>query len=676
MSSPRALPKPHRRLAAVGAALALLVTPLAVIAGPAQADPVRAPKAAASGCDPIDPANCLLPFPNDHYTVRDHRTATGRRVNLTPAMMPANVAGTPVDPTEPNRNDGFSPGSMLLTVVPGVDLGTTGAAPQTDMARSLRRDAPIALIDTRTGRRWPYWAELDSGVTDPAKRALIIRPAKDLAEGHHYVVALRNLRDSSGAPIAANPAFAAMLADRPPADATLRGRWYSMRPVLRQLRRAGIGTRGLNLAWDFTVASTRNITGRAVHMRDDAFRKLGGKSPAVTVTKVTDYTEAQNPRLARRVEGTIEVPSYLDTPGGPPGSRLNYGADGQPAQKPGQVLNVPFQCDIPHAAFGGPARPVLFGHGLFGDQTSVGGTDAAAQAHDSVFCGATFTGMSSGDLLWLLSMSQDFSTFPSVPDRLQQSYVDFLYLGRAMIHPDGLAAQTAFHDANGKPLLDRTAKLTYTGYSLGGIEGTALTALGQDFRRSLLGVPGVNFSTLLNRSVLFTVFQQVIDKSYPDRTQQQIILALAQMLWDRGEGDGYVQHVVRDPLPGTPVHQVLLHEAFGDHQVTNIGTEVEARTLGVGVHWPAVQPGRSLDTTPFWGIPRVTSRAHRGSELVMWDSGSPPDPIGNIPATAGHDPHNDPPNNPVAVDQAATFLRTGIVQDVCAGAPCTGPQAP
>ena len=660
--------KLRTRLAAVGAAVALLVTSVLALGGAARAE-------SAAGCDPIDPANCLMPFPNDYYTVRDPHAATGRRVHLTPGMMPANVAGKPIDPAELNRNDGFSPGSMLLTVVPGVDLGKTGAAPQTDIGRSLRRDAPIVLVDTRTGERWPYWAELDSGVTDPAKRALIIRPARNLAEGHHYAVALRNLRDSAGHRIAPAPAFGAMLAKRPPKDAALRARWASLRPVLRGLRRAGVGTGGLNLAWDFTVASTGNLTGRAVHMRDDAFRTLGGKAPTTTITKVTDYTEAQNAQLARKVEGTVEVPSYLDTPGGPPGSRLNYGPDGRPAQKPGQVLQVPFQCDIPRAALGAPARPVLFGHGLFGDQTSVDGTAAAAQAHDSMFCGATWTGMASGDVLWLLGMARDFSAFPSVPDRLQQSYVDFLYLGRAMIHPDGLAAQTAFQDSAGRPLVDRRAGLSYTGYSLGGIQGTALTALGQDFHRSLLGVPGINFSTLLNRSKLFAPFQQVIDQSYPDRTQQQVILALAQMLWDRGEGDGYAQHVTRDPLPGTRRHQVLLHEAFGDHQVANVATEVEARTLGIGVHWPAVRAGRSLDATPFWGIPRVRG-AHRGSELVMWDSGSPAAPVGNVPPSEGHDPHGDPPANPVAVNQAAAFLKSGVIPDVCAGAPCTGIPAP
>lgn len=667
MSSSRRI---RHRLVAVVATSALLLTPGAALAGTTQTEPHGTAAKTATGCDPIDPAQCLMPFPNDYYTVRDRHTATGRRVHLRPAMMPKNTSGTPIDPTELNRNDGFSPGSMLLSVVPGLDLAKTGAAPQTDIGRSLRRDASIVLIDTDTGRRRPYWAELDSGGRDPAKRALIVRPAKNLTEGHHYVVALRNLRGSDGTRIAPNPAFKKLISRRPPRDRRLRKRWHTLRGTLHQLHRHGIGRRHLYLAWDFTVASTKNLTGRAVHMRDDAFAKLGHRAPKTKVTKVTDYTAAQNAQITRKVEGTVTVPSYLDKPGGPPGSRLHYGSNGRPAQKPGAVLHASFQCNIPRAARRRPARPILFGHGLFGDQTSVNGANAAAQAHDSMFCGTNWTGMSSKDVLWLLGMAKDFSTFPSVPDRLQQSYVSFLYLGRAMTHRHGLAALPAFQDAHGRSLIDRHARLTYTGYSLGGIEGTALTALAQDFHRSLLGVPGINFSTLLNRSKLFAPFQKVIDTSYPNRTQQQVILALAQMLWDRGEGDGYANHVTRDPLPHTPRHQVLLHEAFGDHQVSNVATEVEARTLGIGVHWPALRSGRSTDVRPFWGIRRIRRRHHRGSELVMWDSGSPPAPIGNVPPSKGHDPHTDPPSNPMAVDQAAKFLRTGVVVDVCKAAPC------
>ena len=52
-------------------------------------------------CDPLGGERCLLPFPNDYFTVADRRTATGRRVDLAPGADAAPTAsGVHVDPTE------------------------------------------------------------------------------------------------------------------------------------------------------------------------------------------------------------------------------------------------------------------------------------------------------------------------------------------------------------------------------------------------------------------------------------------------------------------------------------------------------------------------------------------------------------------------------------------------
>ena len=47
-----------------------------------------------------------------------------------------------------------------------------------------------------------------------------------------------------------------------------------MEEIFATLGQAGI-ERTLYLAWDFTVASERNLTERALSMRDDAFAQLG-----------------------------------------------------------------------------------------------------------------------------------------------------------------------------------------------------------------------------------------------------------------------------------------------------------------------------------------------------------------------------------------------------------------
>jgi hypothetical protein len=70
-----------------------------------------------------------------------------------------------------NRADGFSPGSMMLTKVSGLNsLGAARASrlpPIGDVSRSLRRRSPVVVHNARTGRRHPVWAEIDSNPEDP-----------------------------------------------------------------------------------------------------------------------------------------------------------------------------------------------------------------------------------------------------------------------------------------------------------------------------------------------------------------------------------------------------------------------------------------------------------------------------------------------------------------------------
>ncbi|MGI5171621.1 hypothetical protein ACQEU3_45480 [Spirillospora sp. CA-253888] len=652
----------------VRSVLTLAATVAAVLVAP----PADAGPPPAHVCDPTDTAACILPFPNDWFTVHDRTTATGRRVNLSALATPRVAGVAPIDPREWNRNDGFSPGSAVLTRVPGLDLAATGAAPITDIGRSLAPDAPIVLVDADTGERRPYFAELDAGAPE-ARRLLIVRPARNLREGRRYLVLLRGLKDGAGKPIAPTPAVRRMLAGRP-LGSTEKERGQALRRTVRELHRHRVSTQGLYLAWDFTVASTRNLTERALHMRDESFAKLGDAAPPFIVGKVTDFTPEQDPYLARRIEGTVDVPGYLDRPGGPPGSSLHYGRDGLPEPPPGNVQKAGFRCNVPRRALTEPAQPVLYGHGLMGRAAEIDGEKLrrASQQHGLLLCATDWIGMSEGDIANVASVLLNVSRFNTIPDRQQQSYLNFLFLGRALVHPEGFAAHAAFRSPSGSPLAGKD--LAYAGASQGGIQGTALAALATDFRRAALIVPGINYSTMLNRSVDFAEYERLLNISHPDKLEQQLVLNLIQMLWDRGEGNGYAAHVTRDPLPGTPRHQVLIHEAFGDHQVANIATETMARTLGdVRVRQPALAPSRVPDVTPFWGLRAIGGYPYEGSALVIWDSGTPPPPLTNTPPTAGTDPHGDSRGSTEAMTQLARFLRTGQVIDTCAGRPCTIP---
>ncbi|WUW24731.1 hypothetical protein OG521_29800 [Streptomyces sp. NBC_01463] len=650
--------------------LAAALGAAALLAPPAHAAPAghHPPE---RGCDPLAPAECLLPFPNDWYTRPDPGTDTGRRVDFGPAGLPRPVTGQPVDPAAWNRSDGFSPGSALIAQVPGLDLAATGAAPLTGIGRSLDRDAPVVLLDTTTGERWPYWAEPDSNATDPARRALLIHPARSLHDGHHYAVALRRLKDAAGRTIPAAAPFAAVAGRRLPAHDPLRARQDRLRPALAALRRAGVTTQDLHLAWDFTVASTRSLTGDLFTIRDDAFRRLGNRSPGFAVTQVTDFTAGQDARIAREVTGEITVPGYLALPGGPPGSVLHRDRDGVPRRLPLSTQLATFRCEIPRSAFRTPSHPSLYGHGLLGSRSEVGAgnvKDMAAE-HDFTFCATDWIGMAKEDIPVVLGALADPNLFPAVPERSEQGMLNALFLGRALIHPEGLVTDPAFRTTDGRPLVDTRHGLAYDGNSQGGILGGALVAASPDIRRGVLGVTAMNYGLLLNRSADFAPFQQVLDLAYPDKLRQQLVLQLFQMVWDRGETNAYANHL-------TDHHQVLMHIAYGDHQVANAAAEVEARTIGARLLSPALADGRSPDTVPYWGIRRIGpgQLPYRGSAMTVWDSGTPTPPLTNTPPAGpdyGHDPHEDPRNSPAARQQKATFLTTGRVINVCGTAPCT-----
>jgi hypothetical protein len=678
--------QPRRQLgpAALAVLLAapLTAAPLATGAQPATAAaaPTQvAQPGAARGCDPVDPAACLLPFPSDYQTVADPRTDTGLRLDLDRADMPENIFGSHVDPTEWNRSDGFSPGSMLLTHVPGLDPAASGIAGSTDIGRSLAPDAPIVLLNTATGARHPYWAEIDATAVDaPDRQLLIIRPARNLDEQTRYVVALRNLRTAGGTAVAPSPAFTALRSPTPPADPALTRRWQYAERALGSLATAGIDTGGLHLAWDFTVASRRGLTERAVHLRDEAFQRLGDRAPTLTIDRVTDLTPEQDPYLQRQVEGTLVVPSYLRVPTGPPGSWLHYGADGLPEQRGRNTQRATFHCAIPRSASAAtPARPALYGHGLLGSPTEINSSRLRQYANESnsMLCATAWIGMASEDIPNVIWSLGDFSQFGSIPDRTQQGFLNALFLGRALIHTGGgVSTRDAFRDAAGNPLSRAGAgELVYLGNSQGGILGGALCALATDLTRCSLGVPAANYSTLLNRSVDFDQFLVVFDNAYRDPVDRQLVLALAQMLWDRGEANGYLHHLTADPLPGTLAKRIIMIEAFGDHQVANVATEVQARTIGARLRTPALAAGRSADVEPFWGIPAVPALPYPGSVLVPVDSGSPAPPPGNTPPREGADPHGHPASSPAIRAMIAEFLATGQLVDTCAGAPCTAP---
>ncbi len=176
------------------------------------------------------------------------------------------------------------------------------------------------------------------------------------------------------------------------------------------------------------------------------------------------------------------------------------------------MATAQFECVIPQTASAAhPARISLYGHGLLGDPSEVeaGNVRAMAREHNFVFCATAWWGLAAPDTPFDASALQDINKFPVAVDRLQQGVLNMLFLGRVLLHKDGLATSAAFQ-AGGRPLID-TSQLFYDGNSQGGIVGGMTTALAPDFQRAVLGVSGMNYgNVLVQRSVDFAPFGKVL----------------------------------------------------------------------------------------------------------------------------------------------------------------------
>ena len=526
-----------------------------------------------------------------------------------------------MDLSDQNRADGFSPSSAVVFAADGVDLAASGVPDADDIGASVDGSSPILLEDTATGKPWPYWAELDV-----QSQLVTIRPAQLLTEGHTYRVTVGELVNASGDPIRIEES-----------------------------------------TWEFTIASTESMSGRLLTMLDQTYAALGDGSPEFSVETATTANGI------RTIDGSFDVPNYLDNDGSP-GGRLLLDAAGRPelnATTP--TYAAKYRCIVPDVVTE-PVPTIVYGHGLLGDRTEVDFFGAIANQGGVAACATDWLGMSSEDVGNLAGILADMGRFGEQADRMLQGQVAFQMLGRLVNL--GFASDPAFQDATGRSIL-ATGGAVFVGNSQGGILGGAATAVSTEWTRAVLGVPGINYSLLLPRSSDWPQFQSLFEAAYTDVDDRLMAIFLAQMLWDRGENAGYAQHLAENPLPGRSAKQVLLVGAFGDHQVANISTDVLARTIGARIHAPSLIAGRATAKVPFWGIALIGSYPYSGSAYVMWDYGTPAPPSGPtppFPPDYGSDPHGAGSSEPLVLVQALGFLLDGYLTDVCAGAPCLGRQ--
>lgn len=489
----------------------------------------------------------------------------------------------------------------------------------------------------------------------------MLRPAIRPEDATRYIVAIRNVVDAGGQVLEPSPGFRALRDGLPSDDPIIESRRAHFEEIFAVLEAQGIARDELQLAWDFTTASRANNTGAMLHMRDEALQA----APEGVPYTVELVEEGLGDGMACRLEVTFDMPLYMTK--GESGGLLNLGEDGLPEQNGSFAYAAALV--VPMSAQTDPAPLVAFGHGQLGAKEQVLGFQPIAAAQNLATFALDWKGFAADDVGTVVGAltGGDLATFRAVPERMHQGFLNFLLAMRTLsVAADG-GPSTPLNEALnrdcGGAVLDGSRRY-YFGGSQGGILGASLMALTTDIERGLLAVPGQSYNLLLNRSVNFDPFAAQIYARYNwNALDMQMNLALIQGLWDRAEPTGYSKYIRSNRLPGTPPHEVLIQVSKADHQVTNLGAHIMARTIGGVVNLaPTIRD--------VWGLEVVAGR-HRGSAMLEIDFGNPDPPLTNIPHWGDDmpDPHGRATELRSIGATLGSFYATGVVENPCDG-PC------
>ncbi|HEY1558103.1 MAG TPA: hypothetical protein VGF94_24905 [Kofleriaceae bacterium] len=616
-------------------------------------------------CNPLGFGDhCAVPWPSSVFEVDDATTMTGHKLAIFDDTLPKNYQDVAVDPTGWNIADGFSPAAPMLVAFPG-GVSVDGLATVDHPEASLAADSPTIVLDMDTGARVPHTAELDAQATGmPDSQALFIRPVVRLVAGHHYAVAITTrVKAADGGDLPVPAGFAALLSG----DKTDHALLEAMRPkfpaILDALATAGVAKTDLVLAWDFTVASDDFLHREMIAARD---RALAAVVDPVTFTIATDQQpDPNNANIARYITGKLHVPLFLNTPSfGVEDTTVVDDAQGLPVVQ--GFYDVPFAAIVPACAYTSPTPVpmIMYGHGLLGDSTEVDCCGVPPVAVDlcAVIAGTDLRGMSQQDTGAVAIALNDASKAGGVFEVLEQGLANYIVLAHSM--RTSLATQLFVDASNGNKSLVDPTQLYYLGMSQGAIFGASTMAYEPTITRAVLTSGAANYSFLLDRSGDWPQYRSILNAAYTDPLDDELVINLMQMRWDKTEPAGIANSVLDGTATGVPPKQLLLQIAVADNEVSDYAAYWEARALGVQVLSTTVASPWGLDMTA----------APTGSALAIYDCAGPAIPITNTPppqqgcTMAGTSELHDLPAHVAAGRrQMKDFYTTGQIVDECAG---------
>ena len=486
-----------------------------------------------------------------------------------------------------------------------IDLAASGVAFHTDFARSLDADHPTVLMKARRRRAHPALRRARrANRRRRARRRFIVRPGKRLDDATRYLVAIRDLVDTQGTPITAAArlpraarripdADVALACGRPCAAAIAARRAGDGGHASQRLAANGVARDDLILAWDFTTASSEALTGWIVV----------DPRPGVRARHAVVH---RHQRRRRNPAGSGFNAQHLrprrgHVPGAAVHDRRRAGLAPQPRRTACRRRTATRPCrtssHIPRVAVerrgtrrGAGARDPL-GPRPPRHRFQLGTLSELAQTYNFVIAAVDMQGMSDPDVAGACCpRSLDFSLFHRIPERLHQGFLNHLLLGRLLADPvNGFNSHAGVPVRRRRRAGDRHRPRCSTRAAARAASSAARSwrsprtssAASSPCRRS-------NYSTLLHRSIDFNPFLAILNAPLPRRARRAADLPA------RSSSCGIAPSrtaTCRTSSPGDlsdpPVpHKILIHMATYDCEVSNLGTEIMVRSLGI----PQVTP--------------------------------------------------------------------------------------
>jgi hypothetical protein len=581
----------------------------------------------------FDPSNPEIgPYPTDFLTVPDSTQLTGRRVNL---PLP-NCDAQPSLCTHLgiiNQLDGFN-------VQPRLRVRFSGPVDTSTLGKGIFFVALDNLTSDEVGLQQPGdTVPINQAAYDPAANTVYAKPDAAFDQHRRYMIVVTDgVRDATGNPVAADPAFAACVqmanlndycASLAQAVAGVSGHVVSasifttlsatawLQSARAQLQNTPIVIHRPSAPYVFSVA---NLSTLAANFDT-------GSAPPLSITLALDQFAALFGNVGRIAFASYQSPQVLNAQ-----QTIDPAPSGVGVILPVTTNEIPFHAYLPKDPAPAKGYPVvIYGHG-FGDSSFGGPTIVSpvlAQAgFATVSANAAGHGFGPRSNVVITDKSGNGTTILSggrgvdldgngiigstegclvlrpaavgLRDCFRQTVVDLMQLVRVIQAGVDL-------DGDGVADLDGS-RIYYVGQSLGSLYGTMLNAVEPAVRAAVLNVGGGSVVDIARWSDAYqSIAMQLLNSqmpplpasgtilknTYPFRNQPvkindvsgaseaQNFLELLEWLQNQGDPIAFATHLQRSTLPGVQEKSVLWQIARADRTMPNPASSNLILTAGM-----------------------------------------------------------------------------------------------